>query len=212
MGNIDNLEQSFVPVPKLVLEGREVNGPFDESEVVEVKDYIKFGSIWILPFEGMNLNLEVEDKTKRILSMTISYKDSTLQLQAFAASRSEGLWQTIQENIQESVKNQQGTVESLQGTFGLELLATIPVVTSEHGSKSFKAARFVGVDGPRWFLRGVFGGSAALHGEDAEVLENFFKKVVVSRGERPMPPRELISLQLPENFVGDFSNEHSGSD
>jgi hypothetical protein len=70
------------------------------------------------------------------------------------------------------------------------------------GSQGYRAARFVGVDGPRWFLRGVFGGEAALDREAAAGLEDLFRKIVVVRGENPMPPRDLLQLRLPKDATG----------
>jgi hypothetical protein len=59
--------------------------------------------------------------------------------------------------------------------------------------------RFLGVDGPRWFLRGVIRGAAASRPEQAKPLEDLFANVVVVRGDHPVPPRELLPLQLPED-------------
>jgi hypothetical protein len=53
------------------------------------------------------------------------------------------------------------------------------------------------VDGPRWFLRGLFAGAAAADPAAAAPLEAVFREVVVIRGEQPMPPRDLLELRLP---------------
>ena len=60
-------------------------------------------------------------------------------------------------------------------------------------------ARFIGVDGPRWFLRGVLGGEAAVDRDAAAGLEALFRQIVVVRGENPMPPRDLLQLRLPKD-------------
>ena len=57
--------------------------------------------------------------------------------------------------------------------------------------------RFVGIDGPRWFLRGMFSGTAAADPAAAVPLEAVLSQVVVVRGEHPMPPRDLLELRLP---------------
>jgi hypothetical protein len=59
--------------------------------------------------------------------------------------------------------------------------------------------RFIGVDGPRWFLRGVISGDAAVNPEAASHVEDLFRSVVVVRGNTPMPPRDLIPLHMPAN-------------
>jgi hypothetical protein len=60
-----------------------------------------------------------------------------------------------------------------------------------------RLVRFVGVDGPRWFVRGLFSGPAADGGDQADLLEEVFRDVVVVRGEHPVPPREILELRLP---------------
>ena len=55
--------------------------------------------------------------------------------------------------------------------------------------------RFVGIDGPRWFLRGLFTGPAAV--DPNGVLEEVLRDVVVVRGEHPVPPRDILELRLP---------------
>jgi hypothetical protein len=47
-----------------------------------------------------------------------------------------------------------------------------------------RLARFVGVDGPRWFLRGVIGGAATTDVE-AAAREDLFRSIVVVRGGSP---------------------------
>jgi hypothetical protein len=67
------------------------------------------------------------------------------------------------------------------------------------GSFGTRKVRFIGVDGPRWFLRAVVGGKAVLDEKDAEVIYTMLRSVVVVRGETPMPPRELLPLRVPNN-------------
>jgi len=60
-----------------------------------------------------------------------------------------------------------------------------------------RVARFIGVDGPRWFLRGVIAGAGTVPGEAATQIEDLYRSIVVVRGSTPMPPRDLIPLQMP---------------
>jgi len=60
-----------------------------------------------------------------------------------------------------------------------------------------RLVRFVGADGPRWFVRGLFTGPAADGGDPAGLLEEVFRDAVVVRGEHPVPPREILELRLP---------------
>ncbi|MEZ2388666.1 DUF3710 domain-containing protein [bacterium RCC_150] len=177
---------------------RLAKGPFDESEIDSHDGYVDLGSLLIEPTEGLQLRLEVEEATQRVVAVTMDLEGSSLQLQAFAAPRSEGLWDEIREQIGQSVASQGGEVEEIAGAFGTELVAKLPTESAD-GGRQFRAARFMGVDGPRWFLRGVIGGQAALDRGAAASLEELFRRVVVIRGDNPMPPRELLQLRLPKD-------------
>ncbi len=86
-------EIEAAPAPKSGPVDRETTGPFDESEANAVRPYIDLGGIKILPREGLNLRLEVEEQTKRIVAVGLDYAESTLQVQPFGAPRSSGLWE-----------------------------------------------------------------------------------------------------------------------
>ena len=190
-------EVAYDPTAKSAPVDRAQNGPFDESEANPVRPYIDLGGLKVLPREGLNLRLEVEDKSKRIVAIGLDYAGSTLQVQPFAAPRSTGLWGETREQIREQVRQQGGRVEERGGPFGPELLAEVPTADAS-GSTSMRLARFVGVDGPRWFLRGVIGGEAASDPAAAEQVEDLFRSLVVVRGGNPMPPRDLIPLKMPQ--------------
>ena len=100
------------------------------------------------------------------------------------------------EQIREQVRTQGGRVEEREGPLGHELLAEVPVSAAD-GSTGKRLARFIGVDGPRWFLRGVIGGAGAADAGAAAKVEDLFRSIVVVRGGSPMPPRDLIPLKMP---------------
>ena len=176
-------------------DNRAADGPFDESEVNPVRPYIDLGGIKILPRDGLNLRLEVEEQTKRIVAVGLDYADSSLQVQPFAAPRSGGLWNETRVQLKDQVRSQGGRVEERDGPLGRELLAEVPAAATE--GSGLRLARFVGVDGPRWFLRGVIGGAATSDLEAAAKIEDLFRSLVVVRGGSPMPPRDLIPLKMP---------------
>ena len=178
--------------------GRRTSGPFDESEISSRDGYVDLGALLITPSEGLQLRLEVEEATQRVVAVTLDLNGSSLQLQAFAAPKTEELWDEIRGQIGQSVGAQGGQVEEIEGTFGTELVAKLPAGLPD-GSQGYRVARFIGVDGPRWFLRGVLGGAAALERQAAEPLETLFRQVVVIRGDSPMPPRDLLQLRLPKD-------------
>ncbi len=174
---------------------RATEGPFDDSEANPVRPYIDLGGIKILPREGLNLRLEVEEQSKRIVAGGLDYAESSLQGPPFAAPRRGGLWDETRVQLRDQVKAQGGRVEEREGPLGKELLAEVPAAASE--GSGLRLARFIGIDGPRWFLRGVIGGAAASDPEAGAKVEDLFRSIVVVRGGAPMPPRDLIPLKMP---------------
>lgn len=182
--------------PKSAPANRSSAGPLDEQETGSVKPSIDLGSLRVEPRRGLQMRLEVEKNTNRVVAVTLEYLGSTIQVQPFAAPRSSGLWLGIREQIAEQVSKQGGEVTKADGEFGPELTATVPVQGQDGYSR--RTVRFIGVDGPRWFLRGVIGGPAALDAEAAAAIHEIFRGIVVVRGSTPMPPRELLPLKVPQ--------------
>lgn len=191
----DTTQPAAEPVdsPKSAPEDRAVAGPLDESEANPVRPYVDLGGVKILPRPELNLRLEVEEATKRVVAVGLDYAGSTLQVQPFAAPRSSGLWHEIRDQIVEQLSKQGGRTTIVDGPFGPEVRAEIPVA----GQDGTRLARFIGVDGPRWFLRGVIAGAGAGDAKAAEQIEDLFRSIVVVRGNTPMPPRDLIPLHMP---------------
>ncbi len=181
--------------PKSAPDDRATEGPLDEGEANAVRPYVDLGGIKVLPRTDLNLRLEVEEGSKRVVAVGLDYAGSTLQVQPFAAPRGSGLWHEIREQIIEQIHSQGGTTRVSDGPFGPEVLAEIPVAAGEAGTT--RLARFIGVDGPRWFLRGVIAGAGATDPEAAAKIEDLYRSIVVVRGTTPMPPRDLIPLHMP---------------
>lgn len=181
--------------PKSAPADRQTAGPFDLDEA-KAMPYVDLGGIKIAMREGLNLRVEVEEATKRVVAVGLELAGSTLQLQAFAAPRTSGLWHEIREQIAGQIAKQGGTTALEYGVFGPELHGQFPVAGAD-GQSTQRRARFVGVDGPRWFLRGVIGGRALDDPQASLQIEDLFRNVVVVRGNGPMPPRDLIPLAVP---------------
>jgi hypothetical protein len=179
-------------------DGRDgTTGPLDRSEVDDDSDYLNLGAIWLRGQQGMELRLEVNEQEQQITGVTAVIGESAVQLQAFAAPRTEGVWIDIRNEIAASIVDAGGTAEVLTGEFGEELLTRMPQADPE-GRTVFMPARFVGVDGPRWFLRAVVSGRAAIEPAAAEAVHEVIRTTVIDRGDEAMPPRELLPLRLPD--------------
>lgn len=179
---------------------RVASGPFDESEVSSVKPYIDLGAVKLTPREGLNMRLEVEEGTGRVVAVALDFNGSTLQVQPFSASRSHGMWHEIRAQIADQISKQGGTVTEFTGVLGPELLCKVPALAD--GQQVFQDARFIGVDGPRWFLRGVMAGPAVTDVEQGKAMIELFRDLVVVRGQSPMPPGELLPMHVPAQASG----------
>jgi Protein of unknown function (DUF3710) len=172
-------------------------GPFDRSEVGGLEGRLDLGAIWLTGTPGMELRLEVDEQSQEVVGVTAVLAESAVQLQAFAAPRSEGVWDDIRTEIAASITSQGGTADKASGPFGTELRAQMPGQGPD-GRTVFSPVRFVGVDGPRWFLRAVLSGPAAADESAASALLDVVRATVVVRGDEAMAPRELLPLKLPE--------------
>ncbi len=174
-------------------------GPFDSSEVDEDANRLDLGSIQIVPVDGMQLRLELDETQTTVVGVHALLGESGVQLQAFAAPRTFGLWEEIRDEIAQSIVTQGGTADDVAGPLGRELQTRMPSRAAD-GRTVFQPVRFLGVDGPRWFLRAVLSGPAAVHEAVARPLIELVRHVVVVRGEEARPPREGLPLTLPEQL------------
>lgn len=172
-----------------------VVGPFDIADVDGTGTRLDLGALHIPPVAGMKIRVELDKNTQTPISVTCVIGRSSVQIQLFAAPRSASLWDEIRPLLEQSARDKNGTVDDVPGAFGRELLVKLPVTAP--GGTGMKSVRFVGIDGPRWMLRGVFRGDAALGREAAEPLESMIRQIVVDRGREARPPREPIALSVP---------------
>jgi hypothetical protein len=180
---------------------RRTAGPLDVTEVQGVKPYVDFGSLRIPSRENLAMRLEVEESNQRIVAVSMDFAGSSLQLQAFAAPKNEGVWHEIRTQMRESLAAQGGETEERIGSLGPELIAKIPLNDETGKQAGHRLAKFIGVDGPKWFLRGVVGGAALNDARAAADIDDLFRSVVVVRGDVPLPPKDLLPLSIPGGTV-----------
>jgi hypothetical protein len=164
--------------------------PHDDDDVPRVD----LGSLRVPLLEGLDLQVVVEEQIP--VAAVILDGTSQMQLSAFAAPKTSSLWAEVRLEIANTLKESGGTVETVEGTFGPELRTRIP---EEGGAPA--PARFIGVDGPRWFLRGLLMGPAATDPARAARFERVFREVVVVRGHEAMAPRDMLPMHLPREAM-----------
>jgi hypothetical protein len=196
---------------------RAEGGPWDAGEPYPARERVDLGSLQVPVGPEHEIQLVMADQHGAWV--TVRHRESEVQLQAFAAARRGALWDDVRVEIADEVRRAGGESEERPGSFGLELIARVPAepgqpVTgdAEPGGGGFRLVRFVGVDGPRWFLRGLFTGPAATGGEAASILEDALRDVVVVRGEHPVPPRDILELRLPPEAQQAFEEQAAAAE
>jgi uncharacterized protein DUF3710 len=170
------------------------SGPWDVAEPHPELHRVDLGSLQVPVLEGTEIQLVFAEQQGAWV--TVRHQLSELQLQAFAAPKRTGLWDEVRAEIAAEIAGTGGHTVEREGPLGTELLTHAPVEPGRPAS-GMRPFRFVGVDGPRWFLRGLFVGAAADDPVAAAPLEAVLREVVVVRGDHPMPPRDLLELRLP---------------
>jgi hypothetical protein len=177
--------------------------PLDESEAGgdDVLPRLDLGGMRVPVLADTEVRVEMNE-AKEPIAATIVHGGSALQILAFAAPRHSGIWDEVRAEIAASVLADGGQVEEVDAGFGPELKARVrtEAPSGQQGKPAQvaeQALRFVGFDGPRWFMRGVFTGPAATNAEQAGVLEAVLTSIVVVRGSEPMAPRDPLPLRLP---------------
>ncbi len=170
-------------------------GPYDADDLPDGDETprLDLGGIRVPAPEAVEIRVDVNPEG-HVVSAVAAHKGSQLQVNAFAAPRREGIWADVRTEIAASLNGEQGgSAEEAEGPFGTELRARIPA--GQPGQ--FTPARFIGIDGPRWFLRGLLTGPAATDPVQATALEEVFRGTVVVRGNEAMAPRDSLPLHLP---------------
>ena len=192
--NVDEAQEVVaLPESSAEYEGRgDERGPWDveDENVPDYDEYLDMGSYYLPFLKGIELRVKANRATQQVLGTTITYGSSSVEIEAFAAPKPLGMWDDVRADLLEANK----AAKEVEGVFGTEL--ALPV-TVKGGRKVL--TRIVGVDGPRWMLRGIFSGKAATdpEGEEAKALNQFFADIVVERGDDPLAPRDLIPMHPP---------------
>jgi hypothetical protein len=179
-------------------------GPWDAADDYPQAERIDCGSLLVPVREGFDVEINMADAEGSWVAVV--HADSGMQLQAFAAPRSGGLWDEVRSEIADNVADSGGSSHEEAGSHGTEVRAQVPIgevgEAGEPGGagQRLHPIRFLGFDGPRWFLRGVISGPAATDLDLSAPFDDIFADVVVVRGDYPAPQRQLLDIRLPEEM------------
>ncbi len=172
-----------------------LGGPFDVDEVSDTSGHLDFGALLVPQRPDVRVGLDQDQASKRLFGVTMILGGAAVQLRLFAAPRSGGYWEENRKVLLLQLQDAGGRAVEADGPYGIELRANVPGPPEQSGG-GLRAVRFVGVEGPRWLLRGAFTGEGADPAKAAQI-EEVFRSVVVVRGADAMPVGAMLMLRMP---------------
>ncbi len=177
-------------------------GPYDISEAPEDGvPRMDLGSIRVPVPNGSQVQVEMDQGSGTVRAVHVVTPQGQVTVSAYAAPRSGGLWREVSGELAEQLRSDGARVALGRGEWGIELSAIVGEV----------ALRFIGVDGPRWMLRGVIAGPQSEASRAPEVLRAIMRGTIVDRGEAPMPVRTPLQITLPEAIASHIKSRQAPS-
>jgi len=165
------------------------DGPYDVADFDDDGvPRIDLGSVKVPVPDGSQVQVEMDPETGGVRAVHVVTEQGQITVSAYAAPRSGGLWREVSAELAEQLRADGAKVNLGRGKWGLEISAIVGDV----------ALRFVGVDRPRWMLRGVIAGPQSEAAGAVEVLREIVRRTIVDRGDAPMPVRPPLTITLPE--------------
>lgn len=183
----------------LTPDSRRAEGPWDSAEVADRLVRVDFGSLKVVPRQGMDLQLAGDGS--RYLALLLVYEGSALELRPLAATKAGGDWQDVRAHLRSEIEARGSETTEREGPFGPELLAQFPAPNDER-TDLVQPARFIGVEGRRWLLQATILGPEGMKTNDTGGLMDVLRDVVVERGSEPRLVGELLPITNPGDSAG----------
>jgi hypothetical protein len=184
------------------------SGPYDVLDAPDDVERLDLGSMQIPAIPGVEVRVQANPEGQ-VQQVVLVNGANALQLGVFAAPRSEGIWDEVREDIRKQLFADGVAAEEIDGDYGVELRSRVRT------PDGLTDIRFVGIDGPRWMVRGVYQGPVAADPALAGPLAECLRGLVVDRGMEAMPVREPLPLRLPREVaeptdVGESADDTDG--
>ncbi|HET9258124.1 MAG TPA: DUF3710 domain-containing protein [Pseudonocardiaceae bacterium] len=178
-----------MPDPAAAASG--VSGPYDaDAQPDDEWTRLDLGSLLLPLPEGAQLQVEV-DRSGPVRAVHLVTGLGRITLTAFAAPRSGGLWREVVPELLDKLRADGARTGRAPGEWGEEIEAA-----TDQG-----VLVFLGVDGPRWMLRGVAAGEPGTAQARIELLRAVVRHTVVVRGAEPLPVGSQLPLRLPDSLA-----------
>lgn len=169
----------------------------DHNEMVHgATEFLDLGCLLVPLVDDLEVQVDVDSASDEIVSISLVLPHSIAAIQVFAAATNEEVWPQVREGITSGLAEQHIETRVVLGRFGTEIHCVMPT-QDEHGVTIAQAVRFIGIDGPRWFLRATIGGDASLFPKASTEMDELLGMLEVVRGEYAAPPGERLTFVLP---------------
>jgi hypothetical protein len=173
----------LTPVPEF--------GPYDVTQAPDDEQTrVDLGALQLPAVPGVEIQIQA-GPDGQVQHIQLAHGASRLQLAVYAAPRSEGIWDEVRAEMQATLAANGSKPKEIDGEYGPELRA------QQRQQDGVIDLRHVGIDGPRWFVHGIFAGAAAIDPDQAGPLRDVLHGLVVDRGAEARPVREALPLRLP---------------
>jgi hypothetical protein len=172
-------------------------GPYDVNAAPDDGvSRIDLGSLRVPNLPGTAVQVEAAPNGQ-IVRVQLENEGTRLQLAAYAAPRSEGIWDEVRDEIRTTLLGSGAKVVEVDSDYGPALAARV----GGTGGAPVTELRHLGIDGPRWFVHAVFAGPGAVDPSVAEPLWTALRGLVVDRGAEARPVKEPLPLRLPPELA-----------
>jgi hypothetical protein len=189
--------------PEVEFDGAEEaeEGPFDSTQAPDDGlNRLDLGSIRLPVPEGVQLQVEM-DPAGAVRAVHLLTTVGQLTVSAFAAPKHDRLWPDVSSEMIAQFKTDGFRILRENGEWGEEITARNNEVH----------LRVVGVDGPRWMLRGIAAAPTEEQSAKAtDALYALMRDTVVVRGEQAMPVRTPLPIELPEAIARHIQAQQQG--
>lgn len=176
-------------------------GPLDFSSDVDTGSMLDLGAIFLPNIPGLEVHLDLDPRSGKGKSVSLHLNMTIAEVQVFAAAVTDDLWAEMRDAIVSGLREQKVDCTVEMGRFGTEVHAVMPTVDLD-GNAQVQPVRFVGARGSRWLVRAVISGDGALPSSQLNAnsgpdIDEVISKLVINRGEEPLPPGERLELRSP---------------
>ncbi|MGA0002998.1 MAG: DUF3710 domain-containing protein [Candidatus Nanopelagicales bacterium] len=190
-------------------------GPLEFSSEVDTSSMLNLGAVFLPNIPGLEVHLDLDPRSGTGKSVSLHINMTIAEVQIFAAAVNEDLWASMRDAITSGLQEQKVDCSVEMGRFGTEIHAVMPTVDLD-GNAHVQPVRFVGVRGSRWLVRAVISGDGALpevrkNPEVGPEIDDVISKLVINRGDEPLPPGERLVLRSPSE-VSEASEQPSNDD